>query len=78
MAHLKEIYINDGIISCLYSPEKNGEYGKVIYNNHTGEYSVIKTEYDKNTDLYSSVVLSKLRDMINENHTPSEYNLVFY
>lgn len=78
MVHLKDIYFENGIITCLYSPEKNGEYGYISYNSKTDELEVRKTTYDEDTDFYWCAVKHKLVSLIGANNLPEQYNLVLY
>ncbi len=53
MVHIKGITYNNGIIKCLYSPEKCGEYGFIEYNvNNDSILSLEQTKYDKDKQFY--------------------------
>lgn len=78
MVHLKNILRIGSKISCLYSPEKNGEYGYLEYDSNTKEINYKKTSTDKDTEFYSSAVKHKLTSMIKDEIIPEEYNLFIY
>ncbi|WP_461206918.1 hypothetical protein [Clostridium sp. DL1XJH146] len=80
MVHLKEIIYQNGIIKCLYSPEKCGEYGFIEYNvNNDSLVSLKQTKYDEDKQFYYMNVKNKLRAFVKDiNNIPNEYNLVIF
>lgn len=80
MVHLKNILYENGIISCLYSPEDCGEYGIIEYDIANDTFLKLKqTKYENGKKFYIRNIKNKLIQLIsNTDGIPIEYNLVIY
>lgn len=79
MVYLKDIFYENGIIKCLYSPEDCGEYGRIEYDVAKDEYILLEqTKYENSNKFYIRNIKNKLREMAHSKEIKSEYKLVIY
>lgn len=79
MLKLKNIKMNNGIISAEYDPENSGVLGSVSVDIKSGrivESNV--SEYDKNFPIYLNHAVSYLEKLALQNSVPKEKMVMWY
>ena len=79
MLKLKNIKINNGIISAEYEPENSGDLGSVSINVENGEVVESKSsQLDVPLPMYLHHAIQALKKMINEKELPKEKMIMWY
>lgn len=80
MVYIKKNYIKENEISYFYQPEKQGEFGEVIYNTNKNTLELIKmAENDiANKDFYLSHVFRMINEFKNKNEYLEENTACWY
>lgn len=80
MVYIKKNYIKENLVSYFYQPEKQGEFGEVIYDIDKGTLE-IKTMAEKdipNNDFYLNHVYRIINDFKNKNEYLDESTTCWY
>lgn len=80
MVEIFNIQINENIISCDYSPERSGLYGKVSVDVNSEEITDIKySEYKYGKKTYVAFVRRKLLELVkSDNPIPNKTASTWY
>ena len=79
MLRLRNIKMNNGVISASYDPEDSGQIGAIIMEVSTAE--IIESnlsEYDKDFPSYYRHAVSALIRLVNEKDIPDEKIVMWY
>lgn len=79
MLKLKNIKMNNGIISAEYDPENSGVLGSVSVDIKSGEIVDSKlSEYDKDFPVYLGHAVACLEKLALQNSVPEEKTVMWY
>ena len=79
MLKLKNIKMNNGIITAEYEPENSGNFGSIAIDIKTGEILKAKTsEMDIPLPIYLNHATDTLKEIMNEKTLPKEKLVMWY